>query len=118
MTRTFVSEVLQETCDLNKIRAKSATKELIRRIIAEIKRDGHFNLQGFGTFRVAEMKAYDALNPRTLEKVKVKDRKTVRFKASPLLRKALVTPRPRGTGRRSTTKTARKSSRESLQADL
>jgi DNA-binding protein HU-beta len=41
----------------------------------------------FGTFTVRKTKARKALNPRTGEPVKVKAGKTVRFKASPSLKK-------------------------------
>jgi DNA-binding protein HU-beta len=38
---------------------------------------------------VARVKAHAALNPRTGEKVKVKAHKTVRFKASPVLKRTV-----------------------------
>jgi DNA-binding protein HU-beta len=40
-------------------------------------------------FTVRKMKAGKALNPRTGESIKVKARKTVRFKASPSLKQAV-----------------------------
>ena len=43
----------------------------------------------FGTFSVRKTKARKGLNPRTGEAIKVKAGKTVRFKASPTLKKAV-----------------------------
>ena len=54
-----------------------------------MKKQGGFTLPSFGTFRVAKTKARKALNPRTGEPVKVKAGKTVRFKASPNLKKSV-----------------------------
>jgi len=48
-----------------------------------------FTLPSFGTFRIAKTKAREALNPRTGEPAKVKAGETVRFKASPNLKKAV-----------------------------
>ena len=58
-------------------------------IVKELKQAGKFTLPGFGTFSVRKTKARKALNPRTGEPVKVKAGKTVRFKASPTLKKAV-----------------------------
>jgi DNA-binding protein HU-beta len=43
----------------------------------------------FGTFRVVKTKPRKALNQRTGEPLKVKAGKTVRFKASPILKKSI-----------------------------
>ena len=89
MTRAFVADVLQRSCDLSGVKATSVTNDLIRNIVVQMKRDGRFMLPGFGTFTVVPKKARTALNPRTLEKVKVKAGKTVRFKASKQLKEAM-----------------------------
>lgn len=57
--------------------------------MAELHKEGGFTLPSFGTFSVHKTKARKALNPRTGEPVKVKAGKTVRFKASPNLKKAV-----------------------------
>jgi DNA-binding protein HU-beta len=46
-------------------------------------------LPSFGTFIVRKTKARKGLNPRTGEPIKVKAGKTVRFKASPTLKKTV-----------------------------
>ena len=48
-----------------------------------------FTLPSFGTFRVAKTKARMGLNPATREPLKIKAAKTVRFKASKVLRDAV-----------------------------
>ncbi len=69
--------------------ASRAAGELIEAIIREMKKNGGFTLPSFGTFSVRKTKARKAMNPRTGEPVKVKAGKTVRFKASPNLKKAV-----------------------------
>ncbi|NPD66028.1 HU family DNA-binding protein [Lichenicola cladoniae] len=65
-----------------------AAAETIAAIVSEMKKEGGFTLPSFGTFSVKKTKARKSLSPRTGEPVKVKAGKTVRFKASPNLKKA------------------------------
>ena len=64
-----------------------AAGNLMDAIVRELKKSGKFTLPSFGTFTVRKTKARKGLNPRTGEAIKVKDGKTVRFKASPTLKK-------------------------------
>jgi DNA-binding protein HU-beta len=89
VSKAFLVAVLQESTGVTGVAANRAAADLIGAIVKELKRSGGFTLPGFGTFRVAKTKARKALNPRTGEPVKVKAGKTVRFKASPTLRKSV-----------------------------
>ena len=95
MTKAFIAEVLQESCELTQAGSRVAANDLIGAIVEQLKRDGKFVLPGFGKFTVAKTKAYIGLNPSTGEKVKVKAGKTVRFKASPGLRRTITASRQR-----------------------
>ena len=89
MSKAFLAEVIQDSMECTGVAAKRAADDVVQAIIKEIKQHGGFTLPSFGTFRVAKTKARKALNPRTGEPVKVKAGKTVRFKASPVLKKAV-----------------------------
>lgn len=89
MSKAFLASVLQESLDCTGVAANRAATDLIDAIVHQLKKDGGFTLPSFGTFRVAKTKARKALNPRTGEPVKVKAGKTVRFKASPSLKKSV-----------------------------
>jgi DNA-binding protein HU-beta len=89
MSKAFITAVLQESADLTGVAASRAAADLIAAIIKEMKTTGGFTLPSFGTFRVVKTKARKGLNPRTGEAIKVKAGKTVRFKASPTLKKAV-----------------------------
>ncbi len=87
MSKAFIASVIQESANLTGVAANRAASDLIDAIVREMKKSGGFTLPSFGTFTVRKTKARKALNPRTGEPVKVKAGKTVRFKASPTLKK-------------------------------
>jgi DNA-binding protein HU-beta len=89
MSKAFIASALQESADLSGVVANRAATDLIAAIVKEIKKNAGFTLPSFGTFRVVKTKARKGLNPRTGESIKVKAGKTVRFKASPTLKKAV-----------------------------
>ena len=89
MSKAFISSVLQDSLDCTGVAANRVAEDVVAAIVREMKKEGGFTLPSFGTFRVVKTKARKALNPRTGEPVKVKAGRTVRFKASPNLRKAV-----------------------------
>ncbi|CEF53857.1 HU family DNA-binding protein [Acetobacter fabarum] len=89
MSKAFIAAVIQDSINCTGVAANQAANDLIDAIVVELKREGGFTLPSFGTFTVRKTKARKALNPRTGEPVKVKAGKTVRFKASPNLKKAV-----------------------------
>lgn len=89
MSKAFIASVLQESAELTGVAATQAAGDVIDAIVKELKKTGKFTLPSFGTFTVRKTKARKALNPRTGEPVKVKAGKTVRFKASPTLKKVV-----------------------------
>lgn len=89
MSKAFLAQVIQESLETTGVAANRAAAAVIDAIVTELKKEGGFTLPSFGTFTVKKTKARKALNPRTGEPVKVKAGKTVRFKASPSLKKAV-----------------------------
>ena len=89
MSKAFIAQVIQESAELTGTAANKAATEVIAAIVRELKKSGKFTLPSFGTFVVRKTKARKGLNPRTGEAIKVKAGKTVRFKASPNLKKAV-----------------------------
>ena len=89
MSKAFIADTLKAATEVNAAAAGRAADDLLAAIVGRLKKTGKFTLPSFGTFRVARGKAHAALNPRTGEKVKVKAHKTVRFKASPVLKRTV-----------------------------
>jgi DNA-binding protein HU-beta len=89
MSKAFIAKVLQQSTEVTGAAANRATNELLDAIVKEMKKAGKFTLPSFGTFTVRKTKARKALNPRTGQPIRVKAGKTVRFKASPVLKKSV-----------------------------
>jgi DNA-binding protein HU-beta len=89
MSKAFIAGIIQQSTDCTGVAANAAAGTLVEAIVKQMKKDGGFTLPSFGTFTVRKTKARKAMNPRTGEPVKVKAGKTVRFKASPNLKKAV-----------------------------
>jgi DNA-binding protein HU-beta len=87
MSKAFIAQVIQESAELTGTAATRTAGAVIEAIVKELKTSGRFTLPSFGTFIVRKTKARKGLNPRTGESIKVKAGKTVRFKASPSLKK-------------------------------
>jgi DNA-binding protein HU-beta len=89
MSKAFLASVLQDSAELTGAAANRAAGAVMEAIVKELKKSGKFTLPSFGTFTVRKTKARKGMNPRTGESIKVKAGKTVRFKASPTLKKAV-----------------------------
>lgn len=89
MSKAFLAQVIQDSAELTGAAANRAAGAVMDAIVKELKKNGKFTLPSFGTFTVRKTKARKGLNPRTGESIKVKAGKTVRFKASPTLKKAV-----------------------------
>jgi DNA-binding protein HU-beta len=87
MSKVFIARVIQESTDITAKMATQTTNQLIQALVKEMKKTGRFTLPNFGTFVVHKTKSRKAMNPRTGEAIRVRARKTVRFKASPGLKK-------------------------------
>ncbi len=89
MSKAFIAQVIQESAALTGVAANRAANDLLAAIIRELRTTGKFTLPSFGTFTVRSTKDRKAMNPRTGAEVKVAAGKTVRFKASPSLKKVI-----------------------------
>jgi DNA-binding protein HU-beta len=89
MSKAFVAEVIRQSTEVSGVTAYLAAGELINAIVRELKKTGKFTLPSFGTFTVRRTKARRALNPQTGAPVRVRAGKTVRFKPSPILKRAV-----------------------------
>ena len=89
MSKAFIAQVIQDSAALTGTAANRAAADLMGAIVRELRKNGKFTLPSFGTFSVRKTRARKGLNPRTGESIKVKAGKTVRFKASPTLKKAV-----------------------------
>jgi DNA-binding protein HU-beta len=89
VSKKFLAGVIQQSTEVTGVAANRAAGDLIAAITKKLKKDGSLSIPGFGTLRVAKTKARMGMNPVTLEKIKIKAGKTVRFKAAKGLKSAV-----------------------------
>ncbi len=86
MSKAFIAETIQRSTEISRVAANEAAARVIAASVQELKKEGGFTLFGFGTRTVHKTRARKGANPRTGEAIKVKAGRTVRFKASPVLK--------------------------------
>jgi len=89
MSRQFIADVIKETTGVSQQLAKDAANDLIDALTRTLKREGTFNVPGFGTFNVRRTKARMGRNPWTGEAMKIRAGKTIRFKPSRTLKESI-----------------------------
>ncbi|MGH7242541.1 MAG: HU family DNA-binding protein [Phycisphaerales bacterium] len=68
---------------------KSVVQEFLDQVITELQRGNRLEFRDFGVFEVKQRAARSAQNPKTLERVEVPAKKTVKFKIGRLMRESL-----------------------------
>ena len=86
MNKKELIEAVAEKMESTKVGAERSVNAVIKSIKLGIKKDGMVQLIGFGSFRVKKRKARKGRNPQTGEKIKIKGRNTVTFKAGKTLK--------------------------------
>jgi DNA-binding protein HU-beta len=89
MSKAALAAAIKDSTSCTVAQAGEAVDEVFKTIAKLVKKDGSFNLVGFGTFKTGKRAARTGRNPKTGEPLKIKASKTIRFKASSKL-KAMV----------------------------
>jgi len=86
MSKAALAGAIKESTNCTAAAAGEAVDEVVKTIAKLVKKDGSFNLAGFGTFKVGKRAARTGRNPKTGEPIKIKASKTIRFKPSSKLK--------------------------------
>jgi DNA-binding protein HU-beta/integration host factor subunit beta len=92
ITKKDLVEAITLKTKLPKADVRSVCHELLDAVIVELRRGNRLELRDFGVFETKVRAARRGQNPRTLEKVDVPSRRTVKFKPGRLMRMS-VEPR-------------------------
>jgi integration host factor subunit beta len=99
MSTTTKKDLIDRIADATG-RHRSAVKEIVQtfldHVIMELAAGNRLEFRDFGVFEIKRRAARTAQNPKTLERVPVPAKKTVKFKVGRLMRQALAS---RGDGR-------------------
>ncbi len=90
MTKAELVEQMAKDAKISKAAANTALNSFQDSIKKALKKkDGKVTLVGFGTFAKVRRKAKTGVNPATGEKIKIKARNAVKFKAGKALKDAI-----------------------------
>jgi len=87
VTKKEIVDRIAERLGARHILAKRIVQEFLDEVINELARGNRLEFRDFGVFETRIRKARAAQNPKTLERVDVPEKRTVRFKAGRLMKK-------------------------------
>ena len=89
MNKGQLVEAIAKAAELSKKDAQAALEATLVTIQKSLKKKDNVTLIGFGTFSVVKRKARTGINPATGEKIKIKAKNVVKFKAGSKLKAAV-----------------------------
>jgi integration host factor subunit beta len=89
VTKKELIERITDRSGVNRIAVKRTVQEFLDQIIAELKKGNRLEFRDFGVFEVKSRAARQAQNPKTLARVTVPSKRTVKFKAGRLMRESV-----------------------------
>lgn len=89
ITKKEIIERISNKSKISRNDVKVAVQEFLDQVIVELKRGNRLEFRDFGVFEVRQRARRSAQNPKTMERVDVPPRKTVKFKVGRLMRESL-----------------------------
>ncbi len=95
LTKKHLIERVSTRAGVSRQAARRVVQEFLDQIILELKRGHRIEFRDFGVFEVRVRGERTAQNPRTMTRVRVPARRTVKFKMGRLMRESVASePRP------------------------
>ena len=88
--KDLIERVAQET-NMPRADVRRAVQSFLEQVIDELSKGNRLEFRDFGVFEIRERAGRVAQNPKTLERVTVPPRKSVRFKSGRLMQQSLET---------------------------
>lgn len=89
ITKKELIERIAERTKMRRTDVKLAVQEFLDQVITELKRGNRLEFRDFGVFEVKSRAARTAQNPKTLERVLVPPKRTVKFKVGRLMKESI-----------------------------
>jgi len=96
VTKKELIDRIADSTQAKRVVVKRIVQSFLDEVINELSEDNRLEFRDFGVFETRTRAAREAQNPKTLEKVKVPPKRTVKFKMGRLLRQKLTEPLPTG----------------------
>jgi integration host factor subunit beta len=94
ITKKELIDRIADNCDLKRVDVKRIVQSFLDEIIDELGRGNRLEFRDFGVFESKVRKARTAQNPKTLERVSVPSKRTVKFKVGRLMKEKLAANPP------------------------
>jgi integration host factor subunit beta len=89
VTKKEIIERISTKSKISRNDVKTTVQEFLDQVIVELKRGNRLEFRDFGVFEVRQRASRTAQNPKTMQRVDVPPRKTVKFKVGRLMRESL-----------------------------
>ncbi len=90
VTKKELIDRIADSTQAKRVVVKRIVQSFLDEVINELASDNRLEFRDFGVFETRTRAAREAQNPKTLEKVKVPPKRTVKFKMGRLLRQKLI----------------------------
>ncbi len=89
VTKKELIDRIAEKTQTKRVLVKRITQAFLNEIVEELRKNNRLEFRDFGVFETRIRAARVAQNPKTLERIKVPPKKTVKFKMGRLMRDSL-----------------------------
>ena len=89
ITKKEIIDRIAENTNTKRVVVKSVVQSFLDEIISELAKNNRLEFRDFGVFEVKARAARTAMNPKTLEKVRVPAKRAVKFKMGRLMKQTL-----------------------------
>ena len=94
ITKKELIDRIAESTQAKRIVVKCIVQTFLDEIVDELAKENRLEFRDFGVFETRTRAARVAQNPKTLERVQVPSKKTVKFKMGRLMKQKLAGPAP------------------------
>ena len=89
ITKKELIDRITENTQAKRLLVKATIQNFLDELISELGKGNRLEFRDFGVFKVQERAARTAQNPKTLEKIQVPPKRTVKFKMGRIMREKL-----------------------------
>ena len=89
VTKKELVDRIADGCDQKRVVVKKVIQNFLDEVIAELGRGNRLEFRDFGVFETKRRAARIAQNPKTLQRVQVPPKRTVKFKVGRLMKQKL-----------------------------
>ncbi|HEG42697.1 MAG TPA: integration host factor subunit beta [Phycisphaerales bacterium] len=94
ITKKELIDRIAESTQAKRIVVKCIVQAFLDEVVDELAKENRLEFRDFGVFETRTRAARVAQNPKTLERVQVPSKKTVKFKMGRLMKQKLAQPAP------------------------